>query len=112
MLQQDSEKPQDYVLSMKYGYTIKQLVEMAFGAVDIKIIWEGAGVDEVGKRADNGAVVVRVSPKYFRPAEVEFLLGDSSRAHSELGWTPKYDTQRIITEMVQHDCAASTTNPT
>ena len=88
---------------MKYGYTIKQLVEMAFGAVDIKIRWEGNGVDEVGKRTDTGDVVVRVSAKYFRPAEVEYLLGDSSRAHTELGWEPKYDTQRIITEMVQHD---------
>ena len=103
MLQQEPEKQQDYVLSMKYGFTIKQLVEMAFGAVDIKIRWEGTGVDEVGRREDTGDVVVRVSPKYFRPADVEFLLGDSSRAHTELGWEPKYDTQRIITEMVHHD---------
>jgi GDPmannose 4,6-dehydratase len=106
MLQQPADSPTDYVLSMKYGYTIRELVEMAFGAVDIKVRWEGSGVDEVGIRTDTGAVVIRVSPKYFRPAEVDYLLGDSTRAHTELGWEPKYDTQRIITEMVQHDLKA------
>jgi GDPmannose 4,6-dehydratase len=107
MLQQPVGEAKDYVLSMKYGYTIRQLVEMAFGAAHIKIRWEGEGIHEIGVREDTGAVVIRVSEKYFRPAEVDYLLGDSSRAHVELGWETKYTTEQIIAEMVQSDIAGA-----
>lgn len=97
-------KPVDYVLSTGEMYSIREIVQMAFGAIGKMVEWEGEGVDEVGKV--DGAVVVRVDPKYFRPAEVELLLGDSTKVRTELGWAPRYSTAEIIKEMVEADIAA------
>ena len=105
MLQGD-RVPKDYVLSMACGYKIRELVEITFSEVGIKIVWEGSGVSEVGRNALTGEVVVRVDAKYFRPAEVDFLLGDSTAARKELGWVTSYTTGAIISEMVRHDLAA------
>lgn len=101
MLQKDT--PKDYVLSMKYGYTIRELVEMAFNVIGVKIKWQGSGLNEIGVNSKTGDVHVIVNPKYFRPAEVEYLNGDSSLARSELDWIPSYKTEDIIKEMVEYD---------
>lgn len=99
MLQQDN--PVDYVLSMGETYNIRDIVQMAFNVYNKKVCWEGEGLDEVGKI--DGDIVVMVNPKYFRPAEVDLLLGDSTKAQQELGWKPHYTTQEIISEMVLSD---------
>lgn len=99
MLQTD--KPIDYVLSMGHTYSIRELVQMAFDVYGKVVEWSGEGLDETG--SVDGKVVVRVSPKYFRPAEVDLLLGDSTRAREELGWNPTMTTQEIIREMVLSD---------
>jgi GDPmannose 4,6-dehydratase len=102
MLQRES--PVDYVLSTGEMYSIRELVQMAFVAIGKTVVWEGEGLAEVGKV--DGEVVVSVDPKYFRPAEVELLLGDSSKARTELGWVPRYTTVEIIREMVEADIRA------
>jgi GDPmannose 4,6-dehydratase len=96
MLQQ--EKPVDYVLSMGETYSIRELVEMAWSVFGKRVEWQGCGIEEVGIVDEK--VVVKIDKKYFRPAEVELLLGDSSKARKELGWNPSYSTQEIINEMV------------
>lgn len=94
--------PQDYVCSSNETHEIREFVEKAFAVVDIKISWEGKGVDEVGKDQD-GRVLVRVDPKYFRPTEVELLHGDSTKLRKATGWVPKYDFAALIKEMVTED---------
>tara|TARA_B100001989_G_scaffold251618_1_gene231245 strand:+ start:1591 stop:2727 length:1137 start_codon:yes stop_codon:yes gene_type:complete len=108
MLQQD--KPQDYVIATGRTETVRKFVELSANKLGwgIKnngegIIWEGEGIDEVGKRADNGEIVIRIDQKYFRPTEVEFLLGDSSLAYRELGWVPKTTLEDIVSEMINYD---------
>ena len=96
-------EPRDYVLSMKDTYTIRQLVEMAFAIVGIKIIWRGEGVEEVGVDEETNKVLVCVDTAFFRPAEVDLLIGDSARAREELGWEPSMTTQEILEEMVKAD---------
>jgi GDPmannose 4,6-dehydratase len=102
MLQQD--KPEDYCLSTGQYYSIKQIVEYAFSLRGFKIRWEGEGLEEKGVDENTGKVLVEVSEKYFRPAEVEELLGDSTKARKELGWKNKYSFYDLIKEMVDSDC--------
>ena len=71
------------------------------------ILWEGDGVNEVGRRADTGEIVIRVDPKYFRPTEVDELLGDSSKARKKLNWEPKISIKELISEMIEEDCKES-----
>lgn len=99
MLQQDH--PVDYVLSMGDTFTVREFVQMAFDAYGKTVEWQGEGLDEVG--IVDGRIVVRVDPKHFRPAEVDLLLGDSTKARMELQWCPTRTTQEIIREMVLHD---------
>lgn len=101
MLQQD--KPDDYVIASGETYTIRQFVEMAFAEVGIGLRWEGAGVNERGINASTGKVLVTIDPKYFRPAEVELLWGDPSKAVSKLGWRPKTGIKELVRIMVQYD---------
>ena len=108
MLQQN--QPKDYVISSGRSETVRKFVELSAyqlgWGTDINhpgIIWEGKGLDEVGKRSDNGQIVVRIDPKYFRPTEVDFLLGDSSLANDELNWKPRITLEEIIAEMIEHD---------
>jgi GDPmannose 4,6-dehydratase len=105
MLQQKPGVETDYVLSMKDTYTVKQLVEMSFSVIGVSIQWSGEGVDEVGVDAATGKTLIRVDSAFFRPAEVDLLIGDSTRAHEELGWTPTRTTEQILKEMVQADLA-------
>lgn len=99
MLQRD--QPEDYVIATGVGRTVKNLVEVAFSTVDIEIAWSGEGLDEVGIDVKRGVVAVAVNPKYFRPSEVDCLIGNASRARSELGWEPKIDFESLIDEMVR-----------
>lgn len=101
MLQQD--KPEDYVLATNKTNTVRYFVEKAFDNVGINIQWEGEGVNEKGFCKDSGKCLVEVDPKYFRPTEVEILIGDSSKAKQELGWEPKVHLDELIEIMVQSD---------
>ena len=67
------------------------------------IIWENEGINEIGKRADNGSIVIRIDSRYFRPTEVNKLQGDANKAKKELGWEPKFDLEELISEMIKHD---------
>ena len=101
MLQQP--EPNDFVLSTKETYTVRQLVEMSFAVIGIQIQWRGEGLDEVGVDADTDRVLVRIDPAFFRPADVELLLGDSSLAREKLGWEATISTAEILKEMVEAD---------
>lgn len=102
MLQQ--EKADDYVLSTNRFYSVREFVEKAFGLKGFQIRWEGSGVNEVGIDEKTGKTLIRVSERYFRPAEVEELLGDSSKAREHLKWEPSYSFDQLVKEMVEEDC--------
>src|SRR5262249_18659782 len=104
MLQQP--KPDDYVLATGEMYSVRKFVEHAFACVGRKIEWLGWVVDEIGRDANTGSEVVRVDPRYFRPTEVDELLGDASKAHTRLGWKPKTTFAGLVSEMVESDLAA------
>ena len=102
MLQQ--EKPEDFVIATGRQESVRRFIELTalelgWGAMQ----WEGTGIDEVGRRADTGDVVVNIDPRYFRPAEVETLLGDPTKAKEKLGWTPTTTLEELVAEMVATD---------
>ena len=97
MLQQD--EPDDYVIATGTQYSVKDFVEEAAPYFDMKIVWEGEGLDEVGIDTNTGKTVIKVDPKYFRPAEVETLLGDASKAKEKLGWEPKTSFKQLVEDM-------------
>ena len=99
MLQQD--KPKDYVIATGETHSVREFVEEAFRIVSMPITWEGKGLDEVGKY-DN-KVVVKINPKFYRPAEVDLLLGDYSEAKKELGWEPTIIFKELVKLMVEND---------
>jgi GDPmannose 4,6-dehydratase len=102
MLQQ--EKPEDFVIATGRQESVRHFIEltaMQLGWGGIQ--WAGQGIDETGSRADTGAIVIRIDRRYFRPAEVETLLGDPSQAKLKLGWTPKITLEELVTEMVNAD---------
>ena len=101
MLQQD--KPEDFVIATGKQYSVRQFVEEAAPNFEMLIRWEGDGLNEVGIDVETGKVVVRVDSKYFRPAEVETLLGDATKAKEELGWTPKTSFKELVEEMCSHE---------
>lgn len=103
MLQTD--EPEDFVVSMGETNSVKSFVEYAFGEVDMKITWEGEGVNEIGKDQE-GNVVVKVDPDYFRPTEVELLHGDPTKIKTKLGWKPTYTLKSMVEEMVREDLKA------
>ena len=104
------EIPKDYIIATGRTETVRKFVEISslhlgWNAEDKGpgIIWEGEGINEVGIRADNKQIVIRIDPRYFRPTEVEKLLGDASKANKELGWQPKMSLEDIICEMISND---------
>ena len=101
ILQQN--KPEDFVLATGETHTVREFVEAAFKEVGIEIIWRGAGVEEKGYCATTGKILVDVNPKYFRPAEVDLLLGDPSKAQRVLGWQRKISFHELVKIMVQAD---------
>eukprot|EP01105_Mastigella_eilhardi_P006495 TRINITY_DN18052_c0_g1_i1.p1 TRINITY_DN18052_c0_g1~~TRINITY_DN18052_c0_g1_i1.p1 ORF type:complete len:363 (-),score=102.12 TRINITY_DN18052_c0_g1_i1:81-1148(-) len=95
--------PGDYVVATGETHSVRELVEVAFAEIGTQIEWRGTGVDEVGVDKANGAVLVRVDPKYFRPSEVDCLLGDATHARTVLGWKPATTFRALVKEMVAHD---------
>jgi GDPmannose 4,6-dehydratase len=102
MLQQ--ETPEDYVLSTNEYHSVREFVEKAFKLRGFNIQWKGTNTDEIGYDANTGRELILVSEKYFRPAEVDELLGDSTKARTELQWTPKISFDELVEEMVNSDC--------
>ena len=103
MLQQP--EPDDYVIATGKQHSVREFCELAFKEVGIDLEWQGKGIDEKGIDKKTGKIVVEVDPRYFRPAEVESLLGDSTKAKKKLGWQPKISFQELVKEMVKSDLA-------
>ena len=102
MLQQDS--PEDFVIATGRQETVRRFIELTAEKIGWGgIRWEGEGLEELGHRADTGDVVVRIDPRYFRPAEVDTLLGDPTKAREKLGWTPTTTLEELVAEMVTED---------
>ncbi len=97
------EEPDDFVLATGETHAVREFVELAFAEVGRDIVWEGAGIDEVGRDQATGQVLVRIDPRYFRPTEVELLIGDPSKANSKLGWQHTTTFRELVSEMVQSD---------
>ena len=97
------DKPEDFVLATGVTTSIRDFVTMTFKELGIEIEWQGEGINEKGIDKATGKIIVDVNPKYFRPAEVELLLGDSTKARTKLGWRPEYDLQALCKEMVAAD---------
>lgn len=102
MLLQNNE-PDDYVIATNETRTVREFVETAFRHVNIEISWEGEGVNEVGKDKATGKILVKVNPEFFRPAEVEVLLGNPAKAESELGWKREISFAELVERMVKND---------
>jgi GDPmannose 4,6-dehydratase len=101
MLQQD--QPEDYVIATGVQYSVRDFVNAAAKELDIKIRWQGQGVEEKGYCEKTGKCMVAVDPHYFRPTEVETLLGDPTKAKQKLGWEPKISFNELVEEMVRED---------
>ena len=99
-----SDHADDYVLGTGKMYSVREFVATAFAYRGIEIVWDGEGVNEVGRDSASGRVLVEVSPRYYRPAEVELLLSDPSKARAELGWEAKVSFTELVQEMVDADC--------
>jgi GDPmannose 4,6-dehydratase len=104
ILQQD--KPEDYVLATGESHSVREFVEKAFAHIGREIIWRGAGVEEKGVEKATGQVLVEVDPRYFRPTEVDTLLGDPSKARAKLGWHHKTSFDQLVRDMVDADIVA------
>ena len=102
LLLQQAE-PLDLVFATGMGHTVREFVACAFAVVGRRIEWRGSGVDEIGVDAGSGETLVTIDPSYFRPAEVDILIGDASRARERLGWRPSVDFETLVAEMVGHD---------
>ncbi len=107
-----ADEPEDWVIATGVTTTVRDFVKFAFGEVGIELEFKGEGVDEKGyvKACSNqeyqleiGKEVVAVDPRYFRPTEVELLIGDATKAHTKLGWTPEYDLAGLVKDMMQSD---------
>ena len=102
MLQQ--EQPEDFVIATGRQESVRRFIELTAHQLGWgPIQWEGDGISELGRRGDTGSVIVRIDPRYYRPAEVETLLGDPSKAREKLGWMPTTTLEEIVTEMVTAD---------
>ncbi|KKP24442.1 MAG: GDP-mannose 4,6 dehydratase [candidate division TM6 bacterium GW2011_GWF2_28_16] len=101
MLQQD--KPKDYVIATGQTHTVREFIEESFELINKKIIWSGSGVNEVGIDKNSGAILIKIDPQYFRPTEVELLLGNPAKAEQELGWKAKTKFKELVRIMVEHD---------
>ena len=98
-----NEQPRDYVVSTGVAHEVREFVDIAFDIAGLPLVWEGEGIEEKGYSKDTGKELVCVNPEYFRPAEVEFLLGDASKAYEELGWKPEISFEELVERMVKFD---------
>lgn len=105
-----ANQPQDYVLSTNEFHSVREFIEKAFALRGFDIKWKGDGIDEIGYDVNSERELITISEKYFRPAEVEELLGDSTKARTELGWKPQYTFDQLVKEMVDHDCPLNNTD--
>ena len=97
------EKPKDYVIATGKHYSVREFVNLVASEMDFDLVWEGEGLNEYAADKQSGKVLIRVSEAYYRPTDVETLLGDASLAKKELGWSPKYDINTLIKEMLERD---------
>ncbi|XP_031625081.1 GDP-mannose 4,6 dehydratase-like [Contarinia nasturtii] len=109
MLQQ--KEPQDFVVATGETHSVREFVETAFDVIGRKIVWRGEGVNELGIEAGTDIVRVKINPKYFRPTEVDLLLGDPSKAQRELGWKRKVSFLQLVEDMISSDIKLMRTNP-
>ena len=98
-----NEKPQDYVIASGESHSVREFAETAFRYAGINLKWRGSGLEEEGYDAETGKIYIKIDEKYFRPAEVYTLIGDSTKARRQLGWAPKYTFNEIVKEMVDYD---------
>ena len=107
MLQQ--EKPEDFVISTGRTETVRSFIELSANELnwnknnEYAILWEGEGINEIGRRSDNNEIVIRIDPRYYRPTEVELLIGDSTKAKDKLGWVAKTSLEELVSEMISVD---------
>ncbi|MFW6245685.1 MAG: GDP-mannose 4,6-dehydratase, partial [Fibrobacterota bacterium] len=101
MLQQDS--PDDYVIATGETHSVREFLEKAFACLDIYLVWKGEGVEEVGMDKKSGKIIVRIDPKYYRPTEVDLLIGDASKAETKLGWKPRIYFDQLVESMIRAD---------
>ncbi len=98
-----AEKPDAFVLATGETYTIRQFVEWAFEVIGRSIMWEGQGVDEIGRDKDTGEMIVKINPAFYRPAEIDLLIGDPTKAKEKLGWEPRTKAKELAKLMVEND---------
>jgi GDPmannose 4,6-dehydratase len=101
------DEPDDFVLATGETRSVREFIEIAFAEVDRTIEWRGKGVDETGVDRKSNKTIVRIDPVYFRPTEVDLLVGDASKAHQKLGWKPKTSFAEMVREMVASDLATA-----
>ena len=95
--------PEDFVLATGTTTSIRDFTTKAFSEAGISLEWSGSGLHEVGKNSQTGELIVSVDPSYFRPTEVELLIGDAKKAKDILGWSPTYDLNKLVSEMISSD---------
>ena len=102
MLQQ--EKPEDYVVATNTTHSIREFIEFACSLVDVEIVWRGKGIDEVGVNRKTNKIIVKIDPSYYRPTEVDLLIGNPQKAKKQLGWEPKVQFRDLVKIMLTADC--------
>jgi GDPmannose 4,6-dehydratase len=102
-----ADEPDDFVLATGETRSVRQFVELAFAEVGRSIQWRGNGIEETGVDSKSGKTLVRIDPTYFRPTEVDMLVGDSSKARQKLGWKPKTTFTQLVKEMIAGDLEAA-----
>jgi GDPmannose 4,6-dehydratase len=100
-----ADEPEDFVLSTNEYHSVREFIEKAFALKGFDIEWKGEGIDEIGFDKNTGRELIFISERYFRPAEVDELLGDSTKARTKLGWKPKYSFDELVVDMVESDCS-------
>ena len=99
------DKPEDFVLATGEMHSVREFIEKAFELKGFNIVWRGEGANEEGYDFETGRLLVKIDPKYYRPAEVELLLGNATKANEILGWEPNIRFEELVERMVEHDCA-------
>ena len=98
-----ADMPEDFVIATGHQYSVREFVTRAAARLGFQVGWRGKGIDEVGVDSASGRTIVRIDPRYFRPTEVDTLLGDATKARTKLGWTPRVGFDELVAEMVDSD---------